>query len=153
MDNCIVSSSFEKAMEHLSWPPYSDSIESIYVVGGSEIYNLCLNKYKQNISAIYLTKIFVAKFKNIKCDKFFKIPTDSFESIELSNKEKCKSDSALSYQMVQLCPRHKSVNETDKENVLNACNMAELKQPEQEAEVSNDPNHEEYQYLNLIKKS
>lgn len=153
-DNCIVSSSFENAMEHLSWPPYSESIETVYVIGGSEIYNLCLNKYQENISAIYLTKVFLDESKkDIKCDKFFKIPLDSFVSTELSNKEQCKSDSSLSYQMIQLIP--KSTPENNKENAAASSNdaQAELKEKkEDEPQVSDDPNHEEYQYLNLIQK-
>ena len=136
-------------MECLSWSPYKDKIESIYVIGGSEIYNLCLNKYPKNIAAIYLTKVFIDESKKVECDRFFKIPTDLFDITQLSNKSQCKSDSSLSYQMIQLCPKQENNSDANnKENAGNTANKAESK----EEEESDDPNHEEYQYLNLIQK-
>ena len=148
MDSTIVSSSFEHAMECLSWPPYSNNIESIYVIGGSEIYNLCINKYPQSVAAIYLTKIF--SNKSIECDKHFQIDITKYESTNLSNKTQCKSDSSLSYEMVQLC-RKPQIESGNKENVANTANAAENKDNCENVE-SDDPNHEEYQYLNLIEK-
>merc|ERR1712154_660516 len=131
-ESAMISSSFEHAMECLSWPPYSDNIESIYVIGGGEIYNLCINNYFDNIDAIYLTKVFLEK--QTQCDRFFKIDTDCFQSVDISNKEICKTDSSISYKMVQLLP----ITENDKENNGNTANSANKKEEKQEID---DPNH------------
>eukprot|EP01083_Nonionella_stella_P276799 940855_1 len=145
MDSTIISSSFEHAMECLSWPPYCDNIESIYVIGGSEIYNLCIKNYFNNIHAIYLTQIFNNK-DIIKCDKFLNISWDKYNPIALSDKKQCKSNESFEYQIFQLLP---IINKSDKENESNTANNATT---EQKISETIDSTHEEYQYLNLIKK-
>eukprot|EP01084_Bolivina_argentea_P038826 71777_1 len=145
-DSTLVASSFEHAMECLAWPPYSDTIESVYVIGGSEIYNLCLSKYTAHIHAVYLTKVLHAT--NIECDTFIALDVNKFESVDISNTQTCKTNTDLSYQMVQLLPKKETDSvEQEKENMANMSNAAEQKSGE-----SATTDHEEYQYLNLIKK-
>jgi len=170
-DSCMVSNSFEHAMDCLSWPPYSNTIESVFVIGGAEIYNLCLSKYGTLIDHVYLTNIFLSD--DTKCDRFLQLNPDDFESVNISDKEQCKTNEAASYKMVQLTPRNKNEVEEEeavavnKENAQNTANEVaaavpvpppsatatkeEQKGTESE-EVVVDSNHEEYQYLNLIQK-
>jgi len=130
-------------------------IESIYVIGGAEIYNMCLSKYSELIDHVYLTNIFLSD--DTQCDRFLKLNPNDFESTDISTKEQCKSNEAASYQMVQLTPK---INDTpNKENEQGSANeVASAPQPTEEeekgaeSELVADPDHEEYQYLNLIQK-
>lgn len=155
----MVSSSFEHAMDCLSWPPYTDRIESIYVIGGAEIYNLCLSKYRTLIDHVYLTKIYLSD--DTKCDRFLKLKIDEFESNNLSDKLQCATNEAVSYQMVQLTP--KVIEVPNKENEQSTSNESSATQTvqstqkqddrkETDPEETVDKDHEEYQYLNLIQK-
>jgi len=146
MDSTMVSHSFEHAMDCLSWPPYAESIESVYVIGGAEIYNLCLSKYRHLIDHVYLTHIFLSD--ETKCDRFLELNPDDFESVTMSNKEQSKANESASYQMVKLTPKKM-------ENEQNETNTDDVKQKETEEnreEEVVDKDHEEYQYLNLIEK-
>ena len=144
-------------MECLSWPPYADRIESVYVIGGAEIYNLCLSKYRSIIDHVYLTNIFLSD--DTKCDRFLKLNPDEFESAEISTKTQCKSNEAASYQMVQLTPKSNDApNKENEQSTANEVAAAPQPQPTEEeqkgaeSELVADPDHEEYQYLNLIQK-
>jgi dihydrofolate reductase len=46
------------------------NIETIFIIGGAEIYKECLNNYKKNIDKIYLT---VVIDKYYECDKFINL--------------------------------------------------------------------------------
>jgi len=160
MDSTMVSSSFEHAMDCLSWPPYTDRIESIYVIGGAEIYNLCLSQYRTLIDHIYLTNIFLSD--DTKCDRFLNLKLEDFDSKMLSDKVQSATNEAVSYQMVQLTPKVVEVpNKENEQNTSNdsnkssASNMPSVQQQEDRKQCDEevaDPDHEEYQYLNLIRK-
>ena len=99
----MVASSFGKALECLSWSPYTETIENIYVIGGSQVYNESISKeFLPQLQSIYLTKVFKS-FPN--CDRFFKIDTTMFNCKEMSQKHKSKSDETIEYQITQLLPK------------------------------------------------
>lgn len=142
----LVCSSFEDAMERLSWPPYSDNIESVFVIGGAQVYNLCMNEYLEHVDAIYLTQII--KEEKIECDVHLKslqalMAANKCQIVDLSDTLKCAKDDSVSYKMMQLIPHAHANADNTKEN------KAEQKE---EIVESEDVHHDEYQYLNLIEK-
>jgi len=154
-DSCLVYSSLDKAMECLSWPPYSDSIETVFVIGGAELYNMALTTHVAQLDAVFFTKVFLPKEPAVSCDRFLSINLEHFEAVELSEKTACKRDEKLSYQMLQLLPKAPLVD--DKENEQTTANAAECKSAEAEIEAeiaggADTTRHEEYQYLDLIRK-
>lgn len=154
-DSCLVCSSLEKAMDCLSWPPYSDSIESVFVIGGAELYNMALTTHSAHLDAVYLTKVFLPKESAVKCDRFLSIDLDHYETVLVSAKTACKSDDSLSYEMLQLLPKCPTPTD-DKENAAITANStetdAESESKTNETEPEPETRHEEYQYLDLIRK-
>jgi len=63
-DACRVFRTIEDALRYID---SDDSIESAFVIGGSQIYNAFLEKYINNISSIYWTIVYDKKYV---CDCF-----------------------------------------------------------------------------------
>jgi dihydrofolate reductase len=63
-DACRVFRTIEDALRYID---SDDSIESAFVIGGSQIYNAFLEKYIRNISSIYWTIVYDKKYV---CDCF-----------------------------------------------------------------------------------
>ena len=77
-DDYIVVNSLEAAMKLLSEPPFVDSIETIWNIGGAEIYDLALRE--NLVDEIHLTRI----FKNFEADVHLK-------SLDFSKMEKVQN--------------------------------------------------------------
>jgi len=63
-DACRVFRTIEDALRYID---SDDSIESAFVIGGSQIYNAFLEKYIRNVSSIYWTIVYDKKYV---CDCF-----------------------------------------------------------------------------------
>uniref|UniRef100_A0A8R1EIR0 dihydrofolate reductase n=1 Tax=Caenorhabditis japonica TaxID=281687 RepID=A0A8R1EIR0_CAEJA len=55
-NDLIITNSFESALKMLSEPPFVDSIETIWNIGGAEIYQLAINE--KLVDEIHITKIY-----------------------------------------------------------------------------------------------
>jgi len=149
MDSVLVSSSLEHAMECLSWPPHSDGVESVFVIGGAEIYNLCLTKHRDAIGSVFLTNIHA----EAQCDRFLELNLADFDAVHLSDKKQCATDESVSYQMVKLTPKQPAdkENEQSTANEVNTEAVAAVDAAEDEKEAAGG-DHEENQYLDLIRR-
>lgn len=65
MDNILIFKSFEEAVDTLVGN-YSDKIENIYAIGGTQIYKKALEFPKGFMDRIYLTRV----FSDVQCDTF-----------------------------------------------------------------------------------
>lgn len=94
----LVCGSLESALDKLNWPPYRDEIEQVFVIGGSQIYDLALQS--DALQYIYLTKIYA----DLECDTFFKLDSNLFSENELSQIQKTTSSDSVQceYQYFQL---------------------------------------------------
>lgn len=75
-DNLISFSNIDNAFEYCE---KNININKIFVIGGKSIYDLCLDKYEDNIEFIYLSVI----YKYYTCNKFINIKKilSNFEAI------------------------------------------------------------------------
>jgi len=62
-NNLLTFSNIEKAFEYCE---NDVNIDKVFVIGGKSIYDLCLDKYEDNIEYIYLSVI----YKYFYCNKF-----------------------------------------------------------------------------------
>ncbi|EGT38022.1 hypothetical protein CAEBREN_10184 [Caenorhabditis brenneri] len=86
-ENLIISNSLESALKTLSEPQFVDSIETIWNIGGAEIYDLALQG--NLIKEVHLTRVFKnfaadVHLKSLNFDKMEKIVTSEISS---ENKE------------------------------------------------------------------
>jgi dihydrofolate reductase len=65
-DNLISFADMDKAFEYCE---RNVNIDKVFVIGGKSIYDLCLDKYADNIEYIYLSVI----YKYFYCNKFINI--------------------------------------------------------------------------------
>lgn len=70
--------SFENAIKQLNSQPLCRQIETVFVIGGGEVFKTALSRF--NIEKIHLTKI-VGDFK---CDTFFPAMGENFQLISTS---------------------------------------------------------------------
>uniref|UniRef100_A0A1I7UY72 dihydrofolate reductase n=1 Tax=Caenorhabditis tropicalis TaxID=1561998 RepID=A0A1I7UY72_9PELO len=82
-ENLIIAKSFESVSKLLAEPQYCDSIETIWNIGGAEIYDIALRD--DLVEEIYLTRI----FKNFDADVYLK-------SLDFGNMEKVEPSENLS---------------------------------------------------------
>lgn len=75
-DNLISFSNIDNAFEYCQT---NININKVFVIGGKSIYDLCLDKYEDNIEFIYLSVI----YKYFCCNKFINIKKilSNFEAI------------------------------------------------------------------------
>uniref|UniRef100_A0A8R1DS64 dihydrofolate reductase n=1 Tax=Caenorhabditis japonica TaxID=281687 RepID=A0A8R1DS64_CAEJA len=67
-NDLIITNSFESALKMLAEPPFVDSIETIWNIGGAEIYQLAINE--KLVDEIHITKI----YKSFDADVHLKMP-------------------------------------------------------------------------------
>ena len=81
----LICKSFDEAMKTIT-EKYSEQVETIYAIGGAQIYRQSLEYPVGFLDRIYLTRI----FSDIKCDVFME-PSNFLESfkkvVDISNKE------------------------------------------------------------------
>lgn len=65
-DNLSFFTNIDKAFEYCE---RNVNIDKVFVIGGKSIYDLCLNKYSDNIDFVYLSVI----YKYYRCNKFINI--------------------------------------------------------------------------------
>src|SRR5687767_13457629 len=105
MKDVLLFSSFEKVLESLNSSPYRDEIESIFVIGGYQIYEESL-KYKQYLDSIYLTKI----YHDIPCDTYFKINLNDYNENVISSKKVTNNENKYEIEIVKLIPKNSQNN-------------------------------------------
>ncbi|XP_053956865.1 dihydrofolate reductase [Anastrepha ludens] len=75
-ENVLLHSSLEAAMQHLEQSDQQEQIDTVWIVGGSQVYKEAMDSPRCH--RLYLTKI----LKDFKCDTFFpNIPAD-FQEVE-----------------------------------------------------------------------
>lgn len=134
-DDVIVCGSFKEALESLS-SEFKKVIEKIFVIGGGSIYEESL-KYSEYCENIFITRL----YDDIDCDTFFPIFSRKQFSLVTSSDiryEKNIKYQFLRFQNVKYITGSTGCSENTFEDCLPLC-------------LQNKP-HEEYQYLNLIRK-
>eukprot|EP00002_Diphylleia_rotans_P004063 TRINITY_DN1291_c0_g2_i1.p1 TRINITY_DN1291_c0_g2~~TRINITY_DN1291_c0_g2_i1.p1 ORF type:complete len:486 (-),score=113.17 TRINITY_DN1291_c0_g2_i1:116-1573(-) len=120
--NVEVARSFADALELVSLGKYKREVDKVFVIGGAQVYSDALQS--PHCKTIYLTKIFA----DIPCDTFLPaIDPAVFQEMEALP---LKEENSLSYQILRM----------------------ERKQPTVQPLIVNSPVHEEYQYLDLIRR-
>jgi len=71
----LVFTSFDKALNALSWPPYEESIEQIFVIGGAQAYHSAL--MHPLLDQVYLTEV----QNNFDCDTFFNVAEYNLQEV------------------------------------------------------------------------
>ncbi|GAB6019291.1 hypothetical protein CHUAL_000886 [Chamberlinius hualienensis] len=89
-----VASSLENCIDLLQKAPLVDQVESVWIIGGEQIYRAALEM--SNTTKIYLTRIMA----NYDCDTFFPpIPTSLFKKIsEEGVPEEVQDENNIKYQ-------------------------------------------------------
>lgn len=94
-DQVCVFSEFQHALEHLN---ALDSVEKIFAIGGSRIYNLAIQH--ESCHVLHLTEI----FQDFDCDAFF--PDIDFRQFERIESSDVKVEQKIAYQFTTYKKKH-----------------------------------------------
>lgn len=124
---------FEEISECIDYLNKNHSQSEIFIIGGSEVYSHFFSSKElvNQINKIYLTNIIT---KDVKCDKYITIPFDRFINVFIS---KAYKENGLLFDFQVF------VNKNSQQQLTSLMNFKAFEKIHL---------HEEYQYLNLIKK-
>jgi len=134
-EDMIVCDSIDKALERISGE-YNKNVEQIFVIGGGEIYRQAVTM--KSLEKIYLTRVKT----DFECDTTFKFDPDQFETVRTSAPEHTEGDDPISYEFVTLVNKlYQGVSRAG--YCVGAVPKVSLEERE-------NPDHEEWQYLDMI---